>query len=241
LLDALPERDFESLARNLTPISFDLNEVIYEPGEQIDVCYFPTTCHISLLYTTIDGVTTEMGVVGHEGVVGTALFMGGDTSPNQAVVQGAGQALSLRAHAMHREFGRGGEFQTLLLRYTQSLITQISQTAVCNRMHTVEQRLCRSLLMTRDRTLTDELQMTQEFLSNKLGVRREGVTHAARDLQERRLISYVRGKIKILDRSKLERCSCECYKVVQEESQRLRFLASQTSFSRNAQFSLVKP
>ena len=226
LLDALPDEDYERLVDDLKPVSFVLGDVIYESGGQIDHVYFPTTFHVSLLYTMINGVTAEMGLVGNEGVVGIALFMGGDTTPNRAVVQGAGQALKLRAKAMQLEFSRGGEFQGLLLRYTQALITQISQTAVCNRLHSVEQRLCRWLLMTHDRTHSDALQMTQEFISNMLGVRREGVTLAAGGLQELGLISYVRGHIKIVDRVGLEAQTCECYAVVTTEHNRLRLLAA---------------
>src|ERR1700730_13262972 len=221
LLDALPIEDYERLLEDLQPVSFALGEVVYESGGQMDHVYFPLTCHVSLLYTMLNGVTAEMGLVGNEGVVGIALFMGGDTTPNRAVVQGAGDALKLKAKSMHTEFSRGGEFQLLLLRYTQGLITQISQTAVCNRLHSVEQRLCRWLLMTRDRTHSDELQMTQEFISNMLGVRREGVTHAAQNLQEKGLISYVRGHIQILDRKGLEKSACECYTVVRKEHDRL--------------------
>jgi CRP-like cAMP-binding protein len=225
LLDALPDTDYERLQGDLKPVSFSLGDVIYESGGQMTDVYFPTTCHVSLLYTMINGVTAEMGLVGNEGVVGIALFMGGDTTPNRAIVQGAGEALKLRAKSLQAEFSRGGEFQVLLLRYTQALITQISQTAVCNRLHTVEQRLCRWLLMTHDRTHSDELQMTQEFLSNMLGVRREGVTHAAGILQELGLISYVRGHIKITDRAGLEKHACECYAVVKAEHGRLGLLA----------------
>jgi CRP-like cAMP-binding protein len=221
LLDALPQEDYERLLTDLQPASFVLGEVVYESGGQMDHVYFPTTCHVSLLYTMINGVTAEMGLVGNEGVVGIALFMGGDTTPNRAVVQGAGKALRLKAKSLHLEFSRGGDFQDLLLRYTQALITQISQTAVCNRLHTVEQRLCRWLLMTHDRTHSDELQMTQEFISHMLGVRREGVTHAAQNLQEKGLISYVRGHIKIVDRAELEAHVCECYEVVRTEHTRI--------------------
>ncbi|MBA2702592.1 MAG: Crp/Fnr family transcriptional regulator [Blastocatellia bacterium] len=221
LLNALPEEVYERLLNDLQPVSFALGEVVYESGGQMDNVYFPTTCHVSLLYTMINGVTAEMGMVGNEGVVGIALFMGGDTTPNRAVVQGTGKAMKLRAKSLHVEFSRGGDFQHLLLRYTQALITQISQTAVCNRLHSMEQRLCRWLLMTHDRTHSDELQMTQEFISNILGVRREGVTHAAQNLQEKGFISYVRGRIKILDRRKLEAHVCECYEVVRAEDSRL--------------------
>jgi len=221
LLDALAFEDYERLRSNLEPVSFALGAVVYESGGQMDHVYFPTTSHVSLLYTMIDGATAEMGLVGNEGVVGIALFMGGDTTPNRAVVQGAGNAFRLKAEIMQDEFRRGGEFQHLLLRYTQALITQISQTAVCNRLHSVEQRLCRWLLMTHDCTQSDELQMTQEFISNMLGVRREGVTHAASGLQDEGFISYVRGHIKILDRQGLEARVCECYGVVKAEHDRL--------------------
>jgi CRP-like cAMP-binding protein len=221
LLDALAFEDYERLRSNLEPVSFSLGAVVYESGGQMDHVYFPTTSHISLLYTMIDGATAEMGLVGNEGVVGVALFMGGDSTPNRAMVQGAGNAFRLRAEIVRDEFRRGGEFQHVLLRYTQALITQISQTAVCNRLHSVEQRLCRWLLMTHDCTQSDELEMTQEFISNMLGVRREGVTHAASGLQDEGFISYVRGHIKILNRQGLEAHVCECYGVVKAEHDRL--------------------
>jgi CRP-like cAMP-binding protein len=221
LLDALSEEDYGRLLSDLQPVSFALGEVIYESGGQMGHVYFPTTFHASLLYTMINGATAEMGLVGNEGVLGVALFMGGDTTPNRAVVQGSGEALRLPEKMMRLEFSRGGEFQHLLLRYTQGLLTQISQTAVCNRLHTVEQRLCRWLLMTHDRTRSDQLQMTQEFISHMLGVRREGVTHAAQVLQQHGLISYARAHIKIRDRLKLEKHVCECYQVVRNEHQRL--------------------
>jgi CRP-like cAMP-binding protein len=221
LLDMLPKEDYKRLLNDLHPVTFELGAVVYESGAEMDHVYFPTTSHVSLLYTMINGVTAEMGLVGNEGVVGIALFMGGDTTPNRAVVQGGGLALKLKASSLLTEFSRGGEFQHLLLRYTQGLITQISQTAVCNRLHSVEQRLCRWLLMTHDRVHSDQLEMTHEFISNMLGVRREGVTHAARSLQEKGLISYVRGHIRILNRPKLEAEVCECYAVVRVEHQRL--------------------
>lgn len=225
LLDALPDKDYERLANSLNPVSFSLGEVIYESGGRMENVYFPTTSHVSLLYTMINGSTAEMGLVGNEGVVGIALFMGGETTPNRAVIQGSGKGLRLSVTAMQEEFTRGGEFQQLLLRYTMALITQISQTAVCNRLHSVEKRLCRWLLMTHDRVNSDELQMTQEFISNMLGVRREGVTHAAGNLQQRGLISYGRGHINIVDRAGLEKHVCECYEVVKEEHNRLRSIA----------------
>ncbi len=221
LLASLPPESYERLRPHLEPISFTLGEVIYESGGHMQYVYFPTTSHISLLYTMIDGSTAEMGLVGQEGVVGIALFMGGETTPNRAVVQGGGAAFRMKSKAMLDEFKRGGEFQHLMLRYTQALITQISQTAVCNRLHTVEQRLCRWLLMTHDLAQTDELEMTHEFISNMLGVRREGVTVAAQRLQEMGMISYVRGHIHILDRGQLLSHVCECYQVVKDEHKRL--------------------
>ena len=221
LLAALPREEFERLRPNLQPVSLALGKVIYESGEQMDYVYFPTTSHVSLLYTMIDGSTAEMGLVGQEGIVGIALFMGGETTPNRAMVQGAGGAYRMKSKSMLDEFKRGGEFQHLLLRYTQALITQISQTAVCNRLHSVEQRLCRWLLMTHDLAQSDELQMTHEFISNMLGVRREGVTMAAQRLQEKGMISYVRGHIHIHDRAQLLAHVCECYEVVKSEHDRL--------------------
>jgi len=234
LLDALSSDGYERLVEDLEPVPFSLGEVIYESGTQMENVFFPTTSHISLLYTMIDGATAEMGLVGNEGVVGIALVMGGDTTPNRAVVQGAGDALKLQAKAMRAEFSRGSEFQHLLLRYTQALITQISQTAVCNRLHTVDQRLSRWLLMTRDRTQSDELEMTHEFISNMLGVRREGVTNAAQDLQKHGLISYARGHIQILDREGLENSACECYAVVKGEHDRLLSLGDRRRAPRRA-------
>jgi len=221
LIAALPTESYERLQPSLEPMTFALGEVVYESGGPMRYVYFPTTSHISLLYTMIDGSTAEMGLVGNEGVVGIALFMGGETTPNRAMVQGGGAAFRMKAKAMLDEFKRGGEFQHLLLRYTQALITQISQTAVCNRLHSVEQRLCRWLLMTHDRAESDQLQMTHEFISNMLGVRREGVTVAAHRLQEAGMISYMRGHIKILDREQLLAHVCECYQVVKAEHERL--------------------
>jgi CRP-like cAMP-binding protein len=221
LLASLPHESLERLQANLEPMTFALGEVVYESGAHMRHVYFPTTSHISLLYTMIDGSTAEMGLVGNEGVVGIALFMGGETTPNRAMVQGGGLAFRMKAKAMLDEFKRGEEFQHVLLRYTQALITQISQTAVCNRLHSVEQRLCRWLLMTHDRADSDQLQMTHEFISNMLGVRREGVTLAAHRLQDAKMISYVRGHINILDREQLLAHVCECYGVVKAEHQRL--------------------
>src|SRR5204863_5269498 len=179
------------------------------------------SCVLSCLYSTRDGSTAEMALTGNDGIIGVALFLGGGAVPHRAVAQIGGHALKITAKALQEEFARGGPFQQILLRYTQALITQISQTAVCNRLHPLEQRLCRWLLMTHDCTQSDELEMTQEFISNMLGVRREGVTHAASGLQDEGFISYVRGHIKILDRQGLEAHVCECYGVVKAEHDRL--------------------
>jgi len=221
LLARLPPEELERLRPHLERVSFALGEVIYESGGRQSYIYFPTTAIISLLYLMENGSSAEMGVAGHEGLVGVALFMGGDTVPNRAVVQSAGGALRMKTQVLQDEFARGGTFQRLLLRYTQALMTQMSQTAVCNRLHTIEQQLCRWLLLSHDRLSTDELVMTQELIANMLGVRREGVTHAAGRLQETGLISYVRGRITVLDRRGLEAAVCECYKVVKDEYDRL--------------------
>ncbi len=221
LLAMLPREEYERLLPSLEPVSLTLGEVIYESGGQQNYIYFPTTAIISLLYMMENGSSAEMGVAGNEGLVGIALFMGGNTAPNRAVVQSAGDALKMKTKVLQDEFARAGMFQQLLLRYTQALMTQMSQTAVCNRLHTVEQQLCRWLLLSRDRLNTDELVMTQELIANMLGVRREGVTSAAQRLQENGLISYVRGHIQILDRTGLEATVCECYAVVKDEYARL--------------------
>ena len=221
LLAALPHAEYQRLLPQLQPVSFSLGEVVYEFGGQLDYVYFPTTSIVSLLYTMENGTSAEMGLTGNDGVVGIALFMGGGTMPNRAVVQSAGGAIRMKAKMLQDEFARGGKFQQLLLRYTQALITQISQTAVCNRLHSVEQQLCRWLLLSHDRIKSDELIMTQELIADMLGVRREGVTVAAGRLQDAGAISYVRGHIKILDRQKLEDTVCECYLVVKDEFDRL--------------------
>jgi CRP-like cAMP-binding protein len=221
LLAALSRNEYDRLAPQLRPVSFDLGEVVYEFGGHLDYVYFPTTSIVSLLYTMENGSSAEMGLTGNDGVVGIALFMGGGTMPNRAVVQSGGGALRMKAKVLQDEFARGGKFQHVLLRYTQALITQISQTAVCNRLHSVEQQLCRWLLLSHDRVQADELIMTQELIGDMLGVRREGVTVAAGRLQDTGAISYVRGHITILDRQKLEETVCECYQVVKEEFDRL--------------------
>jgi CRP-like cAMP-binding protein len=221
LLAALPRDEYERILPHLGHVSFKLGEVVYESGGQMEHIYFPITAIISLLYLMEDGSSAEMGMAGNEGLVGVALFMGGDTMPNRAVVQSAGKAVRMRAQVLRNEFARGGVFQRLLLRYTQALLTQMSQTAVCNRLHEIGQQLCRWLLLSHDRLGSDELVMTQELIANMLGVRREGVTAAAGRLQEQGLISYVRGRIQILDRPGLEAAVCECYKVVKDEYDRL--------------------
>jgi CRP-like cAMP-binding protein len=221
LLAMLPREEYLMLSPNLELVPLRLGEVIYESGGQQNFIYFPTTAIISLLYMMENGSSAEMGVAGNEGLVGIALFMGGNTAPNRAVVQSAGDALRMRTSILQDEFARAGTFQRMLLRYTQALMTQMSQTAVCNRLHTVEQQLCRWLLLSRDRLSSDELVMTQELIANMLGVRREGVTGAAQRLQENGLISYVRGHIQILDRGGLEATVCECYGVVRDEYNRL--------------------
>jgi len=217
----LPAEEYNRLRPNLDPVSFDLGEVIYQSGGQIDYIYFLTDCIVSLVYTIKNGMSAEIGVVGNEGVVGIALFMGGDTMPNRALVQSAGSAVRVKARVLQNEFDRGGEFQHLLLRYTQALMTQISQTAVCNRLHPVERQLTRWLLLSHDRLQTDELVMTHEMIANMLGTRREGVTIAAGKLQDAGLINYYRGRIQIIDRAGLEASVCECYRVVKDEFDRL--------------------
>ncbi|MEP7338674.1 MAG: Crp/Fnr family transcriptional regulator [Acidobacteriota bacterium] len=221
LLAALSEAELQRLLPYLEPVSLTLGQVIYESGGQMTHVYFPTNSIISLLYLMENGATAEIGVTGFEGMVGLALFMGGQTTPNRAVVQSAGSAYRMRANALQDEFVKGGTFQHILLRYTQALITQISQTAVCNRLHPVEKQLCRWLLLSYDRLHSNKLVMTHNLIANMLGVRREGITIAAKQLQERGVISYVRGTITLLDRPKLEATVCECYGVVKKEYDRL--------------------
>jgi CRP-like cAMP-binding protein len=221
LLALLSNSEYESILPQLVPVTLSLGEVLYEAGGRPEYVFFPTGAVISLLYTMEDGSTAEVGLTGNDGIVGIALFLGGDTTPNRAVAQVAGTAFKMKAKLLQEEFARGGSFQQLLLRYTQVLITQISQTAVCNRLHSVEKRLCRWLLLSRDRVDSNELQMTQEFISNMLGGRRESVTVAAARLQDRGLIQYSRGHITILDRSGLEATVCECYRIVRGEFDRL--------------------
>jgi CRP-like cAMP-binding protein len=221
LLVSLPGEEYERILHHLERVTIPLGKTLHEPGKRLKHLYFPTTCIVSLLYTMENGVSAEIGVVGNEGVVGIALFMGVNTTPYPAVVQSAGEAFRMRAQALQDEFTRGGQFQLSLLRYTQAFITQISQTAVCYRLHTIEQQLCRWLLLCHDRLRSDELRMTQELISNMLGVRREGVTYAAGRLQSEGFIKYARGRIRILDRRGLEATVCECYQVVKDEYDRL--------------------
>ena len=221
LLAALPDEEFASLKPCLEPISLTLGEVIYESGEQLEYVFFPTTAIISLLYIMENGSTAEIGMTGNDGLVGVALFMGGSTTPNRAIVQSAGNAFRLGTKPLQIAFGIGGIFQSILLRYTQYLMTQISQTAVCNRLHSVEEQLCRWLLINHDLLQTNELVMTHELIANMLGVRREGVSIAAGHLQAKGLIKYVRGTITMLDRSALESAVCECYQVVKDEYDRI--------------------
>lgn len=221
LLASLPDVEFDRVQSHLQLSSLKLGQVLYESGDTLDYVYFPTTAIISLLYIMENGATAEIGVVGNDGILGIALFMGGDTTPNRAVVQSAGEAFKMRAKDLRAEFTLGGVFHNLLLRYTQALITQISQTAVCNRLHSVEQQLCRWLLLSHDRLNSDTLVMTHDLISNMLGVRREGITLAAKKLSARKLIKNVRGTMTILDRRGLEEAVCECYDVVNNEYNRL--------------------
>jgi len=221
LLDALPASDYERLASHLELISMKLGDVLYEPDAQLRHVYFPTTSIVSLLYVMENGASAEIAIVGNEGILGVSLFMGGESTPSRAVVQSGGHGYRLKAALLKDEFGRFGPTMHLLLRYTQALITQMAQTAVCNRHHSVDQQLCRWLLLSLDRLSSNELSMTQELIANMLGVRREGVTEAAGKLQESGLINYRRGRITVLDRPGLEARSCECYQVVKTEFDRL--------------------
>jgi CRP-like cAMP-binding protein len=220
-LAAVPPKIYERLQPHLELIPLKLGASIYESGRKQPYVFFPTDSIVSLLYVMKDGASAEIAVVGNEGLVGISLFMGGDTTPSRAVVQSAGSAYRIKAKALLSEFEFGGPLQHLLLRYTQALITQMSQTAVCNRHHAVEQQLCRWLLLSMDRLPTNVLTMTQDLIANMLGVRREGVTAAAGKLQEAGLINYSRGRIEIMDRAGLESLVCECYAVVKTEFDRL--------------------
>jgi CRP-like cAMP-binding protein len=222
LLAALSQPEWERIGPHLKLVPLQLGKVLYESGDQLQYVYFPTNCIVSLLYVLEDGASAEISVVGNEGLIGIALFMGGETTPNRAVVQSAGTAWRLAGPLLKEEFHRSGDMQLLLLRYTQSLITQMAQTAVCNRHHSVDQQLCRWLLLSLDRLAGNQLTMTQGLIANMLGVRREGVTEAAGKLQKLGAITYVRGKITVVDRPRLEKLCCECYAVVRKETDRLR-------------------
>jgi CRP-like cAMP-binding protein len=221
LFRALPADARERVFPHLELVEMPLAHVLYESGDVMSHVYFPTDSIISLLYVMQNGASAEIAVVGNEGIIGIALFMGGETTPNRAVVQSAGYAYRLKGTVLKKEFHRSGALQHLLLRYTQGLLTQMAQTAVCNRHHTVGQQLCRWLLLSLDRLPTNKLTMTQELIANMLGVRREGVTEAAGKLQDLGLISYKRGRITVLDRPALETACCECYGVVRREFERL--------------------
>jgi CRP-like cAMP-binding protein len=221
LLAALPPSDLARIEPHLECVRMPLGEVLYEAGGRLQHVYFPTTSIVSLLYVMEDGSSAEIAVVGNEGILGISLFMGGDTTPSRAVVQSKGHGYRLKSQMLKQEFNRAGPMMYLLLRYTQALITQMSQTAVCNRHHSVDQQLCRWLLLSLERLSGNDLTMTQELIANMLGVRREGVTEAAGKLRDAGIIEYSRGHIKVLDREQLERRVCECYAVVKKEFDRL--------------------
>ncbi|MFM2287938.1 MAG: hypothetical protein RL684_1081 [Pseudomonadota bacterium] len=221
LLDALPPADFQRFAPHLEHVTLRLGDVLYEPGVKMRYVYFPTTAIISMLYVMEDGASAEIAIVGNEGILGISLFMGGESTPSRAVVQSAGYGYRIRSQLLKDEFSRFGPMMHLLLRYTQALITQMGQTAVCNRHHSLDRQLCRWLLLSLDRLGSNELIMTQELIANMLGVRREGVTEAAGRLQAAGLVKYSRGRITVLDRPGLEARTCECYEVVKKEFDRL--------------------
>jgi CRP-like cAMP-binding protein len=222
LLAALHPAERARVYPYLQLVSMPLGMVLYEPSDVLRHVYFPTDCIVSLLYVMENGDSAEISVVGNEGLVGVALFMGGESTPSRAIVQSKGSAFRLTSRRLKDEFRRHGQMQLLLLRYTQSLLTQMAQTAVCNRLHSVDQQLCRWLLLSHDRLSSNQLSMTQELIANMLGVRREGVTIAAAKLQKLGVIRYSRGVVTILDRQQLEQLCCECYGVVKRESDRLR-------------------
>ncbi|WP_354361941.1 Crp/Fnr family transcriptional regulator [Undibacterium sp. GrIS 1.8] len=221
LLAALPRAEFDRLSVHLELVKMSLGEVLYEAGGLLKYVYFPTTSIISMLYVLENGASAEIAIVGNEGILGISLFMGGETTPSRAVVQSQGYSYRLKSEHLKDEFNRAGPVLRLLLRYTQALITQMTQTAVCNRHHSIEQQLCRWLLLSLDRLPSDNLKMTQELIANMLGVRREGVTEAAGKLQKMGLIKYTRGNIEVIDRPRLEKTVCECYAVVKAEFDRL--------------------
>jgi CRP-like cAMP-binding protein len=221
LLAALPDEEWRRWLPQLEEVVMPLGQVLYESGATLSHVYFPTTAIVSLLYVMENGASAEIAVVGNEGIVGISLFMGGESTSSRAVVQSAGNGLRLKAQMIKNEFNRAGPVLHLLLRYTQALITQMAQTAVCNRHHSLDQQLCRWLLLSLDRLQDNELVMTQELIANMLGVRREGVTEGALKLQQGGLIRYARGRISVLDRPGLEMRTCECYAVVKKEYDRL--------------------
>lgn len=221
LLAALPAEARERLFPRLRLVDLPLGQVIYESGDSLHHVYFPTNAIVSLLYVMESGASAEISVVGNEGLVGIAVFMGGESTPSRAIVQSAGSAFSLPSQRLRDEFNGFPDMRMLMLRYTQGLITQMAQTAVCNRHHSINQQLCRWLLLSLDRLSGNDLIMTQELIANMLGVRREGVTEAAGKLQDRGVIKYQRGHITVLDRARLEELSCECYSVVKDETDRL--------------------
>jgi len=221
LLGAIPEAEWDRFAPNLTPVVLRLGDVLYESGTDQPYVYFPTDAIVSLLYVMADGSSAEIAIVGNEGLVGIALFMGGGTTPSRAVVQSAGHGFRMKGKFIRDEFILTGPVHELFLRYTQALVTQMGQTAVCNRHHSVDQQLCRWLLMSLDRLSSNEVAMTQELIANMLGVRREGVTEAAGKLQRAGVIEYSRGRIRVLNRPQLESMACECYQVVRKEFARL--------------------
>jgi len=221
LLAVLPKSECERLLPYMEAVTLPLGDALYESGDRLNHVYFPTTAIVSLLYVMENGASAEIAVVGNEGIVGIALFMGGETMPSRAVVQSGGEAYRLNGQMLKQEFNRAGALQHLLLRYTLAMLTQMAQTAVCNRHHSVDQQLCRWLLLSLDRLPSNELSMTQELIANMLGVRREGVTEAAGKLQSAGLIHYSRGRITVLDRPGLEARVCECYDVVRQEFRRL--------------------
>ncbi len=231
LLASLEESEAKRVFSKLDRVSLDLGHVIYEAGEKLEFAYFPTTCIVSLLYIMEDGGTAEIGIIGNDGLLGVPLFLGGDSTSSRAVIQSAGDAYRIKPKDLIEEFKRAGRFQDLLLRYTQALMTQISQTAVCNRLHAVEQQLCRWLLLSHDRLNSDRLVMTHDLISNMLGVRREGVTLAAKKLAIRKLIKNTRGTIEVIDRQGLEDASCECYEIVNSEYNRLLGRGMSRTFS----------
>ncbi|MGZ5028901.1 MAG: Crp/Fnr family transcriptional regulator [Methylobacter sp.] len=236
LLDSLSAAEYKRFFPHLELVAMSLGDVLYESGDEVRYAYFPTTCIVSLVYVMESGAPAEIAVVGDDGVIGVSLFMGGGTMPNRAVVRSPGYAYRLRAHQLMQEFNRfgghrNGALHNLLLRYTQTLLTQIAQTAACNRHHFVDQQLCRWLLLSLDRLHSNELSTTQELIANMLGVRREGITEAAGKLQQAGLINCRRGHITVLDRSGLEERACECYQVIKTESDRLLQPPPQPSFT----------